>query len=207
MIVFVDLYVRGEIAKQGQCRPFSFQCIVTRTRRDAHGGRKPLFWVLHANEQNFWNSKKRKNSVIYLEGRTTRHAMPIYDIKLARIGHRFWPLCKKNFLIRASRWQKKYAREFCPKIEKGRTVRWKQAGFYCFCTRLLCPACLWKTGFLTKQVPKGLIWTRAKANLKIGAAIADAIVKVSRRRSVEQTRPHWSLRFSTVYHFGIAEWR
>ena len=166
--VFVDLYVRGEIANKAKADLFvSVHC--DSHNSDAHGA-GTFVLGLHANKQNFEIAKK-ENSVIYLEDNyETRYAE--YDINSPEsvIG---LTIMQEEFLDQSIMLAKIMQEQFARKLKRNdRKV--KQAGFIVLHQTFM-PSVLIESGFLTNK-NEGSYLNSRKGQSEMGRAIAEAIL-------------------------------
>ena len=166
--VFVDLYVRGEIANKAKADLFvSVHC--DSHTSNAHGA-GTFVMGLHANKQNFEIAKK-ENSVIYLEDNyETRYAE--YDINSPEsvIG---LTIMQEEFLDQSIMLAKIMQEKFARKLKRNdRKV--KQAGFIVLHQTFM-PSVLIEAGFLTNK-NEGSYLNSRKGQSEMGKAIAEAII-------------------------------
>ncbi len=177
--IFVDLYVRGEIANKADADLFvSVHC--DSHESDAHGA-GTFVLGLHANNQNFEIAKK-ENSVIYLEDNyEARYAAYDIDSPESIIG---LTIMQEEFLDQSIMLAKMMQDNFSGKLERNdRKV--KQAGFIVLHQTFM-PSVLVETGFLTNKA-EGSYLNSSRGQTDMGKAIADAILLYKENISPEQT--------------------
>ena len=166
--IFIDLYVRGEVANKANADLFvSVHC--DSHTSDAHGA-GTFVLGLHANKQNFEIAKK-ENSVIYLEDNyENRYAD--YDINSPEsvIG---LTIMQEEFLDQSVALATMIQENFANSLKRtDRKV--KQAGFIVLHQTFM-PSVLVETGFLTNR-DEGAYLNSNKGQVEMGSAIAKAIL-------------------------------